>query len=175
MHHILSFSLINLLAGIFAPTTLTHHLWTTLFTSLALLGGLVTHVVTHSYKDASGTTISKVYTVTGNSEANFDAAAPIAANTHYVFNLTRSQLQTLFITSDVAIDIYTNAASGGSPTDHIVLLAGQVIAWSLVPDTLTAGLGLIKCPITADITAGIYVTNGGAAAANLKIRAVLST
>ena len=98
---------------------------------------------------------------------------PIAANTNYILKITRTQLKSMFLISDQNIDIYTNAASGGSPTDHIALLAGIPMAWTLATDTLTAGLGLVKCPITADITAGIWVTNASAAVANLKIRAVL--
>jgi hypothetical protein len=74
--------------------------------------------------------------------------------------------------SSVDIDIYTNDVSGGSPTDHIVLKANKVYVWTLVQDTLTTGPGLVKCFISADITAGIYATN--AADARLQIKALLS-
>jgi len=173
--------MLNLLAAAVAATPSAfhiHHFWSILFTALSALPfvfGLVSHTVTRSYKDSTGTTTSKAEIVTGNSEANFDQAVPIAANTHYVFNLTRSQLKSMEITSDIAITIYTNAASGGSPTDTIPVAAGQVIVWTLATDTLTAGPGLVKCPISADVTAGLYITNAGASAANLKIRAVLAT
>lgn len=166
---------INLICAALAPTHFSHALWLTLFSALSLLAG-ATHYRTTSYKDSSGATVmSKTETVAGNAEADFDQVVPIAANTHYAFNLTRSQLKTLALLSDQNITIYTNDLSSGSPTDTIALVAGIPMCWTLGTDTLTAGLGLVKCPITADVTAGLYITNAAASAANLKIRAVLAT
>lgn len=164
---------LNLLAAVFVPTTLSHQFWLVLLSSLSLLAGSVVHTIARTYKDSSGTTQSHSETVTGNEEINFDQLVPIAANTNYVLKITRSQLKSLMIQSDQNISIFTNAASGGGPTDTIVLLANQLYSWSLIQDTLSAGLGKVACPITADITAGIWVTNAAGAAANLKIRAVL--
>jgi hypothetical protein len=125
---------------------------------------MFTHVVTRAYRDSSGQNITSTESPTGNAESNLDIAVVAGTNFHIDFDLVRSSLKSMCIESDVAIDLYTNAASGGSPTDHIALIAGQNIVWTLATDLIA------KCPISADITAGIYVTN--VANANLKIRAL---
>jgi len=119
--------------------------------------------------------MTKAEVVSGNAGIEFDQLVPIASNTNYVLKITRSQLKSLALISDQNITIYTNAASTGSPTDTISLVAGVPMTWTLATDTLTAGFGLVKCPISADVTAGIWVTNAAGSAANLKIRGVLAT
>lgn len=153
----------------------TSSAWHWLLTNLCVMAGLITHTIIRSYKNSSGTTQTQTLSPTGNAEINFSVAAPIAANTHYVLNIKRSQLVTLMIKSDQAISIFTNDLSSGSPTDTIPLLAGQEMVWALAPDTLTAGFGLVKCPISADVTLGIYITNASAAVANVLIQGLLST
>lgn len=139
---------------------------------LALLPvAVVTDKITRTYLGSSES-LTNQESPTGNTVALFDQSIAIGSNTHYVWNLKRSQLVSMVMTSDVDCDIYTNDTSGGSPTDHIVLKAGKTYVWTLAQDTLTAGPGLVKVPISADITAGIYVTN--AALCRLKIKALLS-
>ena len=129
------------------------------------------HTITRSFKDSSGTTQSKSEVISGNIEWNFDQVVPIAANNHYVQVFTRTALQCLEITSDVAVTLYTNAPSGGAPADTIPIAAGQVIVWTLATDTLAAGPGLVKCPFSVNIT-DLYITNAAASTANVKIRVV---
>jgi len=139
---------------------------------LALLPvAIVTDKITRSYTSLADP-LTYEESPTGNTIALFDQSIAIGTNTHYAWNLKRSQLVSMALKSDVDCDIYTNDASSGSPTDHIVLKAGKTYVWTLAQDTLTAGPGLVKVPISADITAGIYVTN--AALCRLKIKALLS-
>lgn len=153
----------------------TSSAWHWLLTNLCVMAGLITHTITRSYKNSAGTTLTVTETPTGNGEINFEQAVPIAANTNYVIKITRTQLKAMMIKSDQAITIFTNAASGGSPTDTIPVAAGQEMVWTLATDTTTAGFGLVKCPISADVTAGIWITNASAAVANVKIQALLAT
>ncbi len=127
---------------------------------------MFTHVVTRGYRDSSGSTISSTESPTGNAESNLDIQiAASATNQHILFNITRSQLQSMCIEVDEILHIFTNDLSTGSPTDTINLIAGQNTIWTLATDLIA------KCPISADITAGIYVTNPSSTlAVNLKVR-----
>lgn len=124
----------------------------------------ITHTVTRQYKDQSANSILQTESVVGNGEANFDQQVPIGTNTAYAFNLVRSKLLSLCISSDTACTIKTNSSS--APTDTLSIGAGETRLWTLATNLIA------NCPITADITAGIFVTN--AAISNLKIRAVVS-
>lgn len=127
----------------------------------------ISHTILRQYRDQSSNAIQLSETPTGNAEKNFDQLVPIAANTHYLVTLIRSQLLSLCIYAADAITLYTNAASGGSPTDTIAIVAGQALVWTLATD------GLSKCPLSADVTS-IYVTNATAAAVAFKLRALLT-
>lgn len=125
----------------------------------------LTHTVLRQYSDTSSVRISKTDTVSGSQEKNIDKSVAVGTDTLVPYTLDRSILQSLVISSDVALTIKTN--SSGSPTDTIVLTAGQALMWAFATDGLTA------CPITANITA-LYVTNAAGGPAALKIRALLT-
>lgn len=74
-----------------------------------------------------------------------------------------TQIKLIWIESDQDLTIGTNDAVGGegSPDDTIELKAGVPLVWT--PDCY---LGI---PFTTAITAGIFVSNPGATAANLVI------
>lgn len=129
----------------------------------------MTHTITRSFQDTTKATTSKAEAISANVEHSLDQAVPVAANNHYVFAVSRAAMQLVEIYADAAVTIYVNAASGGSPSDTIVLAAGQVIVWTLGTDTLTAGPGRVTCPFSVDVT-GLYITNAGAAVANVKVR-----
>jgi hypothetical protein len=83
-------------------------------------------------------------------------------------NLKAAKIHALYIGSDQAIDIYTNAIHSGAPANHFQLAAGVPILWisgdaPLQDNTPTA---------LADITT-IYVGNAGANDANLDIIAIV--
>lgn len=125
----------------------------------------ITHTILRSYKDQGPSAIQKSDSISGNSENNIDDSVAIAANHLIAWTATRANLLSVCLSSDVAVTVYTNAASGGSPTDTIPLTAGQVLTWVLATD------GLSKCPFSANVTA-IYVTNASASVAAFKIRAL---
>jgi hypothetical protein len=126
----------------------------------------LTHTFTRACRDSSGFTILSTENVTDDSENNLDIQIAISAtNTLLNWNAVRADLKSLSISCDQAFTVKTN--SSGSPTDTITLLAGQNLIWTYATD------GLAKCPFSADVTTGIYVTNpSGSVVANFKIRAI---
>lgn len=127
---------------------------------------MITHTVTRSYKDQSSSALTLTEQVTDNTENNLDDTIAVANNVHKVWNVTRANLKSLCLYSDLGVTVYTNAASGGSPTNTLVLAPGQSLCWTLQTDTLA------NCPLSADVTAGIYVTNAASGPARLAIRAI---
>lgn len=124
-----------------------------------------THIILRQYRDTSPNVISLSESVTGNDDHNIDKSMAVGTNTPLAYTLDRTVLQSLAFSSDLALTIKTNSSS--SPTDTIVLVAGQVLVWSLASD------GLARCPITASITS-LFITNTGGGPATLKIRALVT-
>lgn len=107
-----------------------------------------------------------VCTVTGDTVLVFQKAFPIGADVEADVNLIDvSRVTMVAIEASKDCDVYTNAASGGSPDDHLVLKANQPLIWKT--DDPAGSLFL-----TVDVTK-IYVTN--TAALVLKIAAVQDT
>jgi len=125
----------------------------------------ITHSVLRQYADASSNRIQLSETIVGGTEKNLDPSIAVGANTLVPFTLDRSILKSLCISSDVAITVYTNAASTGSPTDTISIAAGEARIWTLATDTLA------RCPITANITA-LYITNAAGGPSAFKLRSI---
>ena len=71
-----------------------------------------------------------------------------------------SQIAALLITSDQDVTIETN--DGSTPDDTLTLKANNALVWS-------TNCGY-SCPLTADITGNIFVTNASGSTANIKIR-----
>jgi hypothetical protein len=123
----------------------------------------VTHTVTRQYRDTSSSVISKADTVTGGTEKNLDLSVAVGTDIAQAFTLDRAILQSICLSATGALTIETNSA--GTPTDTIVLTAGQVLVWSLAVD------GLSKCPISANITS-LFFTNGGAGTVTFQLRSM---
>jgi hypothetical protein len=70
-----------------------------------------------------------------------------------------SQLKSLYIKSDTALQIETN--SGSAADDTIALVANEPLLW-------WDGCGW-SCPLTADVT-GMFLTKAGAGDANVQMR-----
>jgi hypothetical protein len=128
---------------------------------------MLSHTIQRTFIDTSGVPVVLTEKPTGNNENNFDASAPIAANTHYVWGVTIANLQALGIWALTAIVICTNNPSGSSPQDTITLAAGQVLIWTAATD------GSGKLPFSGNVTS-LYITNSGAAVAPFKIRALVN-
>lgn len=128
----------------------------------------ISHTATRNYQRTTQTPIiQKIEKVTSDKECNLDVAAPIAANTQYKFVVTVADLKSIVLSSDQNVDLYTNDTSGGSPQEHIPLVAGVPLQWTLLQD------GAGKIPFAGNLTS-IYVTNGSAHAANIKVRGIVS-
>lgn len=128
---------------------------------------MITHHITRTYTGSDGTGLTLVEAPTGNDEGNFSQSVPIAANTQYHLAFTRANLKSLTIRAAGNVSIFTNAASGSSPTDTIAVTATTPRIWTL------AGDGLAACPFSADVTT-IYITNATAGAVQVEIRALLA-
>ena len=110
-----------------------------------------------------GVTLSQSVTSSGSSESNIDEAiADSSTDLEITLTLDQSEMVSIYIESDQNITIETN--SGSAPTDTLTLVANEPIIW-----TTNA---VHSNPITADITANIFVTNASGSTANLKIRAL---
>ena len=110
-----------------------------------------------------GVTLSQSVTSSGSSEINIDEAiADSSTDLEITLTLDQSEMVSIYIESDQNITIETN--SGSAPTDTLTLVANEPIIWTTN--------SVHSNPITADITANIFVTNASGSTANLKIRAL---
>jgi hypothetical protein len=125
-----------------------------------------TATITRSYSDGSKL-ITFLETVTDDTDLpSFDGTvAATSANVELFIAFTLANLKAVALKSDQAVTIYTNAPSTGAPQDTIALTAGQVKIWTLQTD------GSGGCPFAGNVTA-MYVTNPGAAVANISIRGI---
>jgi hypothetical protein len=126
---------------------------------------MANHTVKRIYQDTSATAILQSETISGDTERNFDASLAIGANHEIDIAFTRANLKSLCITSDLAVTVYTNDLSSGSPQDTIAIVAGQALVWTLATD------GIGKCPFSNNVTK-LYVTNGAGGAATFKVRSL---
>lgn len=110
----------------------------------------------------SGGAVSKTITatVTADNLNTIVTSIPNSANNRVTIALDFDNLVGYWISAPVAMTIYTNDVSGGTPTDTITLVANVPVFWVT---------GNPTGEITADITADIYVTNTSGAAADLTI------
>ncbi len=120
----------------------------------------ITHKSTISLEQG-GVILSQTVEISGTGEVNVDEAIPDASTDFEItFLIDQSAMVSLYIESDQNITIETN--SGGAPTDTITLVANEPIIWTT--NSVHAN------PITADVTANIFITQSSGSTANLKIR-----
>ena len=120
----------------------------------------IEHVSTISLLQG-GVILSQSVTSSGSNEINIDEAIPDSStDLEVTLNVDQSTMVSLYIESDQAILIETN--DGSTPTDSFTLVANEPILWTTN--------SIHSNPVTADITANIFVTNSSGSTANLKIR-----
>ncbi len=113
--------------------------------------------------EQGGVILSQTVEISGTGEVNVDEAIPDSStDLEITFLIDQSAMVSLYIESDQAIKIETN--SGSAPTDDIDIVANEPIIWTT--NSVHAN------PITADVTANIFITNSSGSTANLKIRAL---
>lgn len=119
-----------------------------------------THTITRGLSRPGSEPSSQQAAVTGGLENNLSESIPDeSADLAVGWNVDQSEIQSLYISSDQDVTIKTNSDS--VPDDTFALKANQPIAWAV--DDVGA------CPITADVTAGLFVTNASGAPAALEI------
>ena len=120
----------------------------------------IEHVTTISLLQG-GVTLSQSVTSSGSNEINIDESiADSETDKEVTLIVDQSAMISIYIESDQDILIETN--SGGAPTDSLTLVANEPISWTTN--------SVHSNPITADITANIFITNSSGSTANLKIR-----
>src|SRR5712691_672558 len=72
-----------------------------------------------------------VQTVLTDAVVTVQKTVPIGANSRFDLALDLSTVQAMAIEVDNDCDVYTNAASTGSPQDHLVLKAKQPLIWAV--------------------------------------------
>lgn len=121
---------------------------------------MFTHTTGITYKSDAGTITSTTETFTGDVESDYDGViAPSTTNAEIDISVIKNNIKSMVLFSNVAVTLKVNSSS--VPDDTIVLPAGGQVVWNTNhPEA---------CPFTVDVTK-IFVTNGGTAAATLKIR-----
>jgi len=118
------------------------------------------HIHTLTYT-RSGEQISKSVTITKDGEINTDVSlTSTQANKEADINLDVSAMGSLFISSDVACVVRTNA-TGTSADNTLTLAAGYPLEWY-------SGSGIAN-PLTADVTQ-VFVTNLATTTGTVQIR-----
>jgi hypothetical protein len=90
---------------------------------------MITHRLTQTW-GAGSSLIGTDVNVTADSEQNVSAVIPdAAANQNLSLAWPAGKLRSLVIVVSKDCDLYVNAPSGGSPTDHLELKAGVPLVW----------------------------------------------
>jgi len=122
--------------------------------------GQLSHIWTTSVKnDTGGNVVADTRTIIGSNEFNelITIGAGLTAEID-CGSLAFAKMTSLFLTSDVAVNVFTNAADGTG--GQVIALAAKVAyGWNNKEPTTN--------PITANITK-IFVTNPGATTATFR-------
>lgn len=102
----------------------------------------------------SGIQAGALTTVTDTQIISRTIAAGLTNQTHTI-NITQTKLQTLFIYTDRAATIYTNATSGGAPAHTLTFTANSPLAWCRTAPNAN--------PFAATDVTTFYITNGDTA------------
>jgi hypothetical protein len=116
----------------------------------------LTHRVSTSVRSNAGTVTSTSYTVTGTHEYNLEKTFAIGTDVAQDFEADVSTIVSLAIESTTAMTIETNSSSAAD--DTIVLEANKPLIWNT---TIEDTLGTV-CPLTVDVTTGLFITNAAA-------------
>ena len=118
----------------------------------------IKHTVTKSVRTNAGTVGGTAYVITGDAEANiFLEDHAIGTNTAQDFAADQSTIVSLAMEWSPASGSSTcviKTNSSGSPDDTITLQADKPLYW----DTRILATEGTACPITADVTGGLFLT-----------------
>ncbi len=111
--------------------------------------------------DGPGGQVPFSETFTQNAAINLDESIA-TGQTAYLINIAIdvSEIECIYIVSDKAVELKTNATGGGA-NDTINLLANKPLIWE--------ANSYYACPLGTDVTK-IYIANSSGATATLRIR-----
>lgn len=128
------------------------------------------HTYSLTARDDVGQTGAVIAAYTDEDETNENiTVAASSPNQHHNINFPLTGMTSIHIVASSACDIYTNAPSTGSPTDHLVFTGTTP---SMKVWTNDQKVGLPTNFITGAVTAGIYVTTPAGVAVDIKVRVI---
>jgi hypothetical protein len=113
----------------------------------------LTHRTSTTVRSNAGSVTAYTGTYTGTHEFNLEDTFAIGTNVAQDCAADVSTIVSLAISSTTAATIKTN--SSGTPDDTLTLVANKPIIWNT---DMLATLG-VACPLTVDITTGLFITN----------------
>jgi len=115
------------------------------------------HVHTRSFKSGEEAAVISEKTISVDAESKIQNATISAGATDHFenFQVDVSRLQDLYMHSTEDVTVATNApaAPSGAPDQEISLPADKPIDW------MTGDLA--SCPVTSDVSSGVYISNAG--------------
>ena len=118
----------------------------------------LTHRVSSTVRSNAGSVTSTSYTITGTHEFNLEKAFAIGTDVAQDLEADQSTIVSLAMEWDGVGSCTIETNSSSAADDTIVLEDGKPLIWNT---QIEETLGTV-CPITVDITTGIFVTNAGA-------------
>jgi hypothetical protein len=119
------------------------------------------HKLIQTYQIDGVTVDNGTLTITDDEGDKFTDVVGHGVTNHEIFvDFTLARLKSLWIKSDVAVDLFTNATDG-TGGDHIPLAAGVPFTWNI-------GMVNTPVPLAHDVTT-FYSDNAGSADANIVI------
>lgn len=118
-----------------------------------------THSIVRTYQEG-GRSVTNTVNVSGNAESAFTISAAVASpDTEVLCAINYTDLKSLYIESDLDLDVETN--SGSVPDDTISVKAGVAYVWTSEDGSTN--------PLTADVTK-LFLTAAGSGTATVNIR-----
>ena len=122
---------------------------------------MATWTLTKAWKSGSAVLPSRQVARIAPGEITKDPTVPAGASNQAVaLTLAVADIKGIFLVSSADVTLKTNSSS--SPTQTIALKAGRPLVWD--------DQDYFACPISADITGTIYLSNAGAQDAEVDIR-----
>lgn len=121
----------------------------------------LTHRVSTTVRSNAGSVSSVTGTFTGTAETNIEETLGVGTDTAVAFNVDQSAIKSIALvweptSGSTTCLVETN--SGSAADDSLTLVANKPMIWNT---DILATLGT-ACPITVDITTGIFVTTTAA-------------
>jgi len=113
--------------------------------------------------------VSSTITLVGDTQENLDVNATVGPNvlTNAAINLIKADIQSLLLTCDQNIMLYTNNPLGSTPQDTLNITANVPYVWTVNTGTV------FSCPFSNNVTK-VFVNNTVNVNAQFKLRSILN-